>query len=263
MRTFRFPSLAGAAAVTCLLAGAAPALEPGEFDPSPLDSLLIRYVTPAGVDYAGWRAGGLEPLRAFLDSGSDYDLTKVLGKEPRAGFLINAYNAWAVLQILEHPDASGPQDIPGFYDANRRRVAGKDRSLNEIEAELAAVLSHRPDYFFALAPGADDLPALESRAWVSEGFLDRLRAAGTAYLRDAHRPTYDRESNTLHLPPAFHGRAAGFDKLPQGLTGFLADHMPLADLVAFAKANPKVVTAPARGKLRLAAPASGDRDEAK
>lgn len=247
-------------------AAAAPAgaLEPDEFDPAMFDSLLHVYVRDGAVDYAGWQRDGLASLDLFLDDAATHDLTKLLGKEPRAAFLINAYNAWAIRQIVAAYPVERVQDIPGFFDGNRRRIAGEDRSLAEIEAALDAILPHQPDYIFALSPGAVDMPPLASEAYRSDGFLRRLWRADLAYLSGPQPPVYDRANNVLHLPPPFRGHMERFQALPRGLAGFLADFLPLADLMAVSADSPKTEIAESLGTLRKPQSAApGDSSGAK
>ena len=244
-------------------AGSARALEPGEFDPAPFDSLLRAYVRDGAVDYASWKRDGLVPLDRFLDAAAEYDLGSILGKEPRAAFLINAYNAWAIRQVVAAYPVERLQDIPGFFDANLRRIAGEERSLARIEADLAAMLPHQPDFVFSLSPGARDLPAPPGEACRSDDFLRRLRRAGSAYLKGAYPPVYDRGRNTLVLPPAFRGHLERFQALPKGLAGFLADYLPLVDLVALNDGTHAIEIAVSEGLLRRPAPASpADSSEA-
>ena len=252
------PVLAALALLAVVAAAPAAALEPGEFDPAPFDSLLQTYVRDGAVDYAAWKKDGLASLDRFLDAGADHDLTRILGKEPRAGFLINAYNAWAIRQIVAAFPVEGVQDIPGFYDGNRRRIAGEDRSLAEIEATLDAMLPHQPDFIFALSAGAADKPALAGEAYRSDGFARRLRQADAAYLNGLQPIVYDRENNVLHLPPPFRGHVERFQALPRGFSGFLANYIPLADLVAVNTDFPKIEIAESLGTLRRPTPAPGD-----
>ncbi len=206
-------------------------LEKGEFDPALYDSLLGLYVEADGVDYAAWKADGPDALDRFLEAAGSYDLGSTMGKEPRAAFLINAYNAWAVRQILEHYPVKSVRDIPGFFDGNTRRIAGKDMTLDDIEAELAAILPHRPYFAFALAPGARGMPALAGRAYTAHEFDQRVLRAAKTYLT-LDRLHYDQKESTLHMPPQFQKHLELFQGLPQGLNQALGSFLPLSQLSA-------------------------------
>jgi len=211
--------------------GDAPALEQGEFNPALWDSLLGLYVKPDGVDYAAWKADGTGALDRFLDAAAGYDLGSTMAKEPRAAFLVNAYNAWAVRQILEHYPVKSVKDIGGFFDKNTHRIAGKDRTLDDIESELAAIVPHRPLFAFALAPGARGMPALAATAYRSRNFNSRIQAAALTYLTP-ERLHYDQEDSTLYIPPQFRKHLDLFQALPNGLKGVLGAYMRLSSLSA-------------------------------
>ncbi len=206
-------------------------LEKGEFDPALYDSLLGLYVKTDGVDYATWKADGPGELDRFLERAGNYDLGSTMGKEPRAAFLINAYNAWAVRQILDHYPVKSVRDIPGFFDGNTRRIAGKDMTLDDIEAELATILPHRPYFAFTLAPGARGMPALAGRAYTAHEFDQRVLHAAKTYLT-SDLLYYDQKESTLHMPPQFQKHLELFEGLPKGLNQALGSFLPLSQLSA-------------------------------
>ncbi len=251
------PAVAAALGAVLILAapGPARALESGEFNPALWDSLLSTYVSGTGVHYQEWKAAGTADLDRFLADAGAWDLDSVMGKELKASFLINAYNAWAVRQVLEHYPVKSVQDIPGFFDKNAVLIAGKKRTLNEMEADLAAVIPHRPQFLFALAPGAVGMPRLDRRPYTSEDFTNRLKDAGGVYLTP-ERLHYDQKDNTLHLPPPFRDHMELFDAQPRGLVGVLAVYMPLNDVIAVNSMQPKRVFDPADWSLNDAKPLS-------
>jgi hypothetical protein len=232
----RFRTLLAAAA---LIAAAAPAraLEEGEFDPAPWDRLLERYVSEAGVDYAAWKADGTAELDAFLAACGDYDLKSAFGKEPRGGFLVNAYNARVVRQVLEHYPVESVRDIEGFFDGNPVRIAGSHRTLNAIEEMVASVFKHRPDVLLALCPGAAGGPALALDAYEAANLEPQAYGIAAAYLQKDRRHRFDRETGTLHLTPFFETHAAILEGQEKGLAGFLQRFLPLADIVALVGAE--------------------------
>jgi hypothetical protein len=238
-------------------------LEKGEFDPSLFDSLLQKYVREDGVDYRAWKADGPEALDRFLDAAAGYDLGSTMGKEPRAAFLINTYNAWAIRQILDHYPVKSVKDIPGFFDKNARRIAGEDRTLDGIETDLAAILPHRPLFVFTLAPGARGMPALAGRAYVSHGFNGEVQKAAKKYLTPA-RLHFDQEDSTLCMPPQFRKHLDLFQALPRGLNGVLGSFMQLSQLTALlGTTNPRYAYDEVDWSLNEAAPPGPESGKAK
>jgi hypothetical protein len=226
--------------VLTLAATPGQALERGEFDPTAFDVLVKEYVKDGRVDYEGWQAAGIEALDAFLDEAGEYDLTSTMGKEPKASFLINAYNAWAIRQILEHYPVESVKDIPGFFDSNKRLIAGEYFNLNGIEEKLADLLRNRPYFANALVPGTSGWPKLASEAYSTDTYealtVESMKSLiGDAYLR------YDAEKNLLHVPAPISRHMDLFEAMPKGLVGHLSGYLPLGDIVAISKHKPKHV----------------------
>lgn len=231
------------AAAFLILASPARALEPGEFDPTPLDGLFAKYVAGGRVDYAAWKTGGIAALDAFLDSAAAYDLTSVMGKEPRAAFLLNAYHAWAIRQVLEHYPVKSVKDIPGFFDKNAHLVAGETRTLDGIEGALAELLPHRPEVFLALCSGAAGGPSLVEIAFRSDNFEKLLQKVLKEGI-DRGRIHYDSAANEIHYPPEVERHMAAYEALPHGVLSPLNPYLPLGVITAITNKNPKVVFDP-------------------
>jgi len=228
-----------------LLAGTVPAgaLEPGEFDPAPWDTLLQTYVKDGRVAYAAWKADGTGALDTFLDAAKDYDLTRTLGKEPRAAFLVNAYNAFAIRQILDHYPVGSVKEIPGFLDKNTLRIAGEERTLNDIEAALGKVLPTQPMYAFVLVPGTSGWPPLPGVALSSGNYRKVTEAARKDMALGGH-VFFDEKANVLHIPAQISKYIDVYDDLPKGLVGFLSGELPLSQVVAISTREPERVTDP-------------------
>src|SRR3989441_9513221 len=64
--------------------------------------------------------------------------------------LINAYNAYTILSILDHPDVSSIREIPGVWTKVRHRVGGFDMTLDEIEHKILRPFFRDPRVHFAL-----------------------------------------------------------------------------------------------------------------
>jgi hypothetical protein len=219
-------------------------LEPGEFDPALLDSLQKKYVRDGRVDYGAWKANDLETLDAFLDSAADYDLTTVMGKEPRAAFLINAYNAWAVRQILGQYPVKSITEIPGFFDENRRKIAGEMHTLSSLEKALAATLRHRPLFAFALASGTAGGPKLLPTAFTEENFDTLLHEYAAAYLMAEDRITYDEKSEEVHIPPEMNAYLDFYRAFPRGIGEVVSQYVSLQELVVINQRDVKFVVDP-------------------
>jgi len=228
----------------CLLSPRfAQALEPGELNPQPFDNLLKKYVADGKVDYSRWKAAGTKDLDAFLDSLAAYDLTRVMGKEPKAALLVNAYHAWVIRQILEHYPVKSVNDIPGFFDKNTRKVAGQERTLNDMEAALAELIPHEPEFALVLSNGSLGGPKMVEAAVTSDNLMKRLNDG----MRDAaalKRLRYDPKTNEMHLPPQIVKYLPQYEALPNGFVGKFSANLSLSDVMAWTSKHPKIVEDP-------------------
>jgi hypothetical protein len=219
------------------------ALEPGELDPQPFDNLLKKYVAGGKVDYSRWKAAGTGDLDAFLDSLGAYDLTRVMAKEPKAAFFMNAYHAWAIRQILEHYPVKSVNDIPGFFDKNRRRIAGQERTLYDLETALAELIPHEPEFALALSNGAVGGPRMVEEALRSENLAKRLHDGMKEAVADK-RVRYDPKTNEMHFPPQIVKYLPQYEALPGGIAGKFSNLVSLGDLMALSTKHPKIVEDP-------------------
>ncbi|HET9233884.1 MAG TPA: DUF547 domain-containing protein [Candidatus Eisenbacteria bacterium] len=220
-----------------------PALEPGELNPEPFELLLKKYVAEGRVDYARWKSGGITELDAFLDSLAAYDLTSVMGKEPRAAVLLNAYHAWVIRQVLEHYPVKSVKDIPGFFDKNTHKIAGEERTLNDIEAALDALLPRQPEFALVLSNGTMSGPPMVEEAFRSDNLARRLNQG----LKDAahsKRIWYDAKTNEMHYAPQIVKYLPRYQALPNGMAGKFGSTISLAEVMALSTKNPKVVEEP-------------------
>ena len=255
---FVFPLLAGI--FLLVFPASTDALEPGEFDAAPWSKLLERFVTPQGVDYAAWKAHGTKDLDAWLALAAKHDIHSTLAKEPKAAFLINVYNAWAVRQVLDHYPLASASEIPGFHDANALPVAGSERTLAILEADLMKLMKQTPGVVFALAPASEGMPRLRSTAYTADGLHREITENASAYFA-AVGLGLDKESKTLRLPPQFETHRELFDALERGIAGYLSDFISLSDVVEIATGDPARETIAVSAALNDAAKAKNATQE--
>ncbi len=128
------------------------------FDHSKLNGLLGKYVSAGKVDYVGLKAEK-PALDAYIVS-----VGAASGTLPM-GFYLNAYNAFVLGDLLAQPALPAKvTDLPGFFDARKHKVAGKDWTLNELETHVRTTWKD-PRVHFALNCGARSCPALQAAAF--------------------------------------------------------------------------------------------------
>jgi len=257
---FRTPFLALSFSLALLGPRAARALEPGEMNSQPFDNLLKKYVADGKVDYSRWKTGGTAELDAYLDSLGAYDMAKTMGKEPRAAVLMNAYHAWAIRQILEHYPVKSVKDIPGFFDKNTHKIAGQERTLNDIEAALLELIPHEPEFALSLSNGTVGGPRMVEEALNSDNFMPRMNA-GMKEAAALKRVRYDPKTNEMHLPPQIVKYLPQYEALPTGFAGKFGANLNLAEVLAWSQKSPKVVEDPVDWSLNgLPAPTKSLKD---
>ncbi len=137
--------------VATLLAGCAPKAEPARgdlaeqvrsaiengtetFDHTAWDDLLAQGTLDGMVDYELFRHREDE-LDSYLETLADARLD-TLSRDELMALLINAYNAYTIRSILDHPGIDSIREIDGVWDTRTHRVGGFDLTLDNIEHNL-------------------------------------------------------------------------------------------------------------------------------
>lgn len=162
----------GVAAEAPTLASARPGLQ-AAFD---------RYVSARGVDYRAFHKDAVarRALSQFVEAAAGMKETSPLSD------WLNVYNAIVLHQVLEHYPIKSVMDVPGFFDKKRLRVAGKQRSLDDIENRLVRPRFKDARVHMALNCGAVSCPSLAKKLFREAGLdrqLQRLTAAALSQPR--------------------------------------------------------------------------------
>lgn len=156
-------------------------------DVEPWDRVLRAHARGDGFDYAGLARdeAARADLRLFLDG-----VASMPEDEGLASWL-NAYNAVVVSAIAARWPLDSVRSVPGFFDRARHRVAGADRTLDDLEHRIIRERFRDARVHAALVCGARSCPALHARAFRAadlDATLTRLTRAWLA--SDRHlRPT--------------------------------------------------------------------------
>ena len=138
----------------------------GVFDHSQFERLLERFVDGEGlVDYAGLERerGALGRYIAAIGA-APFD---ALGRDAKLALLINAYNAFTLMLVLDHRPINSIRDIPADarWEAKRWRVGGAVLSLDELEHRWIRPNFVEPRIHFALVCAARGCPPLRRDAY--------------------------------------------------------------------------------------------------
>jgi hypothetical protein len=154
------------------------------------------------------------------------------------------------------------KDIPGFFDKNRRKIAGEERTLNDIETTLAEILPHRPEFALGLCTGAIGGPGMRETAYRSE-FFEPMIAKNLADAVRRKRLRYDPAANEMHCPPEVDRYMDNYRALPQGISSVLANFLSLSEIIALNTKNPKFVVDPVDWALNEIPPHRANPDGSK
>jgi hypothetical protein len=129
--------------------------------------------------------------------------------------LINAYNAYTVQSILDHPEVESIREISGVWTRRKHRVGGFDLTLDEIEHNILRPHFRDPRIHFAV--NCASLSCAPLPPWsVDGGAVDeQLEARTRFFLRDPENVRF--ESGELFLSRYF--KWYGSDFVSEGWHG--------------------------------------------
>jgi len=142
----------------------------GSFEHDAWNRLLADTVVDGFIDYEAVRARRDE-LDAYLERIGSAELSE-LSRDQLMALLINAYNAYTVASILDHPGVESIREIDGVWKERTHRVGGFDATLDTLEHGLLRPYFQDPRIHFAVNCAAWSCPPLPP--WAFAG--DRLDA---------------------------------------------------------------------------------------
>ncbi len=223
--TMRRRALAGrlAVVIAVFLTPSAQVIAETPQPPEAYGRLLAKYVSPAGVDYAAWKAAtaDVDDLRAstkyfgFSSPGN--------GRNERLAFYINAYNAWMILHVLDAYPVKSVTDIaPSFGVFSRRtiQISGNRTSLNELEKDILIGEFQEPRIHFAINCASRSCPPLLNKPYSAESVEDQLEQVTRAFASSPHCAIVAEDGKSVALSSIFDWYADDF-KASGGPVAFL------------------------------------------
>ena len=172
------------------------------------DELLERAVREDGIDYRLLQRER-DRLDAYLERVAAADLASLAPDHLKA-LLINAYNAYTVQAILEHPGVASIRDIDGVWTETTREVGGHGLTLDEIEHRLLRPFYRDPRIHFAVNCASRSCAPLPPRAFSGDSLDAQLERRTRAFLRDSARVRV--EDGTLLLSRYFDWYGSDFTR---------------------------------------------------
>jgi hypothetical protein len=171
----------------------------GRFQHSEWAALLSRFAGDAGVDYQNF-ARVRRLVEVYLSRLAEIDPETFADADDQLAFYLNAYNAVAVHQVLQHYPVDSIRLIPGAftrpYAIGRRNVA-----LHGLHAHILRAFGD-PRIHVAICPTARSAPQLQ--LFTGPGLQRELDVALQTFLADPLRGCrFDEATNTLYLSSIF------------------------------------------------------------
>lgn len=199
-------------------------------DHSVYSTLLAKYVSPAGVDYARWSesaedrgalAGYLATLQRVRPS--------TLERGDALAFWINLYNAATLNLVLDHYPLKSIKDVGGPLSSPWKKevvsVEGKRLSLHQIENDLIRPSFLEPRIHFALNCAARSCPPLRAEAFEGASLEAQLQEQTSGFFANATTNFVD-ERGVLHLSKLFEWYSSDFREAKGSVVEFVAPYFP-------------------------------------
>ena len=177
-----------------------------EFDHSPWDRVLKKYVTETGrVDYAALKVGSseLDQYVAAIAARSPVSHPQVFPtRESQLAYWINAYNALVIKAVVENWPTKSVRNLGKLYSffwARKFVAGGKEYTLNNIEDILRKKLVE-PRIHFAIVCASNSCPRLEREAYTRENTERLLDEAARFYVNEPRNLKIDLAHNRVTLP---------------------------------------------------------------
>ena len=206
----------------------------------PLDQILDVNVRDGLVYYRALRGERGRLDRYVLSLNVAPATYQGWSKAQQMAFWVNAYNAFVLQTVINHYPMKGTvAQIPGAFDRNTFRAAGKTVTLNQIEKTILPEFKE-PRLYLALGRGAVGSGRLRSEAYTGDRLEKQLADIQQEFVNNRHMYRLDRLSNTMSVTPILSWREADFaaayadaaDKvfaqrspLERAVLGFITPHL--------------------------------------
>ena len=166
------------------------------FDFSSWDGLLKDYVDSKTINGVKLNAVNYRKLArdpAYTKMISDLEkisLSTLKSKEEQLAFWINTYNIMAVKMVVDHYPVKSIKDAGSLFTAVWKKpvgvVAGKERTLNEIEHEILRKMGE-PRIHVAIVCASVSCPDLRKEAYTADKLDSQLDDQMTQFLANSEK----------------------------------------------------------------------------
>ncbi len=140
-------------------------------------------------------------------------------RDARLAFYLNAYNLLVVHAVVARDPIASVMAVEGFFDRARHRVAGAERTLNELENDVIRGGFREPRIHFALNCASESCPPLARAPYAAATLDATLERQTRAFVRASTR--LDRAAGRVVVSRLFEWYADDFGG-PDGVRRFVA-----------------------------------------
>ena len=183
------------------------------FDFSDWDALIKKHVSPKKVDGVMINAvnyknlkndGNFKKLISRLNSVRENSLKT---HEEKLVFWINTYNILSAKMVVDRFPIKSIKDAGSFFspvwEKPAGRVAGKERTLNEIEHEILRKMNE-PRIHVAIVCASVSCPDLRLEAFTADKLNEQLSDQMKRFLQSSEKGMrMDKKKNRVYLSPIF------------------------------------------------------------
>ena len=140
-------------------------------------NVLATYVDDQGlVDYSSLQANREQLDRFVASMGAVSEATfRSWGESEQLAFLINAYNAFTLQSIIDQePLKKSIRNIPGVWKWRKFKIAGDNKTLDNIEHNTIRKDFNEPRIHVALVCAAISCPSLRTEPYTASELNQQL-----------------------------------------------------------------------------------------
>ena len=186
------------------------------------------------VSYESFKGKDAAELRLYLKDLAGADPAKLGDRNAQKAFWINAYNAVCIQTII---DAGVPAEVPharlfgkNIFTQRTYEVAGKIRSLDDIEHGILRKDFKDPRIHAAVVCGARSCPRLRPEAYTGDKLDKQLDEEAKSWItvettgKGVRKNHLDRPAKTYYVSMLFYWYRGDFEDSEEGVLRFLKKH---------------------------------------
>ena len=205
------------------------------FDFSSWDGLLKKYVSPKTIHGVKLNAVDYKKLakdqayKKLIKDLEKVSLSTLKTREEKLSFWINVYNIMAAKMVLDNYPVKSIKDAGSLFTAVWKKpvgvVAGKKRTLNEIEHEILRKMGE-PRIHVAIVCASVSCPDLRPEAYTADNLSSQLDDQMTQFLANSKKGLQvDVKKGRLYLSSIFKWFEEDFEA-KGGVRTFIAPYSP-------------------------------------